>query len=319
MYIEWTVFFLLPLAALALDLILGDPPSWPHPVRYIGRLLAVEEAFVRRLAPGSLKAAGAACLALNAAGVFLAVKLLTMIPVLGWLAGLYLAYAGLALGQLLRECRAVARDLKSGRLEEARARLGGLVSRDVSALDEAGMRRTLAETLSENLNDGLVAPFFFLALGGPALLWAYKVVSTMDSMWGYRTEAYGRLGWAAAKADDVCAFLPARLTAAAMIGAGFFMGLSWRCLEAVRNDALTTESPNAGWPMAAAAWLLGAPVGGPAVYFGAVKDKPVLGPRGGGSWDDARISRLVRLAAAAGIGSALLMQCYFHPLLHGLP
>ncbi len=87
----------------------------------------------------------------------------------------------------------------------------------------------------------------------------------------------------------------------------------------VRADALTTESPNAGWPMAAAAWLLSAPGGGPAVYFGTVKDKPVRGPKDGGTWDDGRLKRLSRLAAVSGIGGAVLMQCYFYPLLHGLP
>jgi adenosylcobinamide-phosphate synthase len=170
--------------------------------------------------------------------------------------------------------------------------------------------RTLAETLSENLNDAFVAPFFFLSVAGPAGLWVYKAVSTLDSMWGYKTPRYKDFGWAAAKADDVLAFIPARLTGLAMIGAGALTGLNWRAAyDNILADSGKTDSPNAGWPMAAAAWLLGASMGGPAVYFGEVKDKPVLGPEG--DWTLDKVRRLRSLVLATGLLAAAGLFLYF--------
>ena len=302
----------LPFFALALDLAVGDPHGWPHPVRLVGWLLGVQETLARRLPEVWLRAVGIVLTCANAALAYLAVRLLVGLPLLGWLAWLYLAFAGLALGQLLREGRAVARAIDAAEqglagLGEARRLLAGLVTRDTSAMGPGELRKVLAETLSENLCDGLVAPFFYLALGGPALLWAYKTVSTMDSMWGYRTPRFERLGMGCARADDLLAFVPARLTALAVLLAARCMGLGVRDGWArVRRDAATMSSPNAGWPMAAAAWSLGAAMGGPAVYFGERCIKPVLGPQHG-VWTGKKIRRLDRLLAVAGVGCCLAM------------
>ncbi|MBG0775528.1 MAG: cobalamin biosynthesis protein [Desulfovibrionaceae bacterium] len=349
---------LLVALAVVLDLAVGDPRGWPHPVRALGAAAnALERAarsWARRRAERAtagaaageaqetardrareraLRLAGVAAVAVLAGGAWGAARLAMALPGVGWAAGLYLAYAGLALGSLLRECRDAARAVRSGTLEEARAAVGLLVSRDTSALERPALARALAETLSENLGDGFAAPLFYLALGGPPLLWIYKAVSTLDSMWGYRTERWRSLGWAAARLDDVLAFAPARLAALALLAAAPFMGLGLgparhgrgaSLLGKVRRDARTMASPNAGWPMAAAAWIMGAPMGGPAVYFGVAVQKPVLGPRpaaagqggagGGGTdqgatqgapspdgWDDARLAGLLRLCRAAGL------------------
>lgn len=306
---------ILPLFALALDALLGDPRGWPHPVRFVGRLLHFEERAVAGASARLKKAAGVLFVLGNAAVVAALVHFLVSIPWLGMVAWLYFAYAGLALGQLMREGAAVAGLLDAGRLEAARQGLARLVSRDVAGLDEAGLRRTLAETVSENVNDGLVAPFFFLAIGGPWLMWAYKTVSTMDSMWGYRNDRFHDLGWCAARLDDVLAFVPARITAVGMIAVGWFMKMRPHdVLARVRADAIRTDSPNAGWPMAAAAWLLGAAVGGPAVYDGQTRDKPILGPEGG-QWTRETTARLMRLAAWSAIWCALAMHVYFQ-LIH---
>jgi len=297
----------LPLLALALDLAVGDPHAWPHPVRLLGRLLAAEEALARRLPETWQRIAGIALTFGNAALAFLAARLLTSLPLLGGLAALYLCFAGLALGQLLREGRAVARALDADSLDEARRLLAGLVTRDTAAMQAREMRRVLAETLSENLCDGLVAPFLYLVLGGPALLWAYKTVSTMDSMWGYRTPRFLRLGFGCARADDALAFVPARLTAFAILAAGRCMGMRARGGWAmVRRDAARMDSPNAGWPMAAAAWVMDAAMGGPAVYFGKPVAKPLLGPQDG-VWTGEKTRRLERLLAVAGVGACLAM------------
>jgi len=290
---------LLPLAALALDLACGDPTWLWHPVRALGRLAAWFEPRLRRLAERTepllpnrelgLKLAGClgvACLA-GFAGLF--AFCLASLPKFGPFLALYLAYAGLAQGQLLKECRQVAALLNESDLGRARASLAMLVSRETRSLGRAALSRALAETLSENFNDGFVAPFFFMIVGGAlapaphwtgaavAALWAYKAVSTLDSMWGYKTEYWRAFGWAAARTDDLLAYAPARLAALALLAAGGGLDATRALWRRVQTDASKTESPNAGWPMSAAAWVCGGRLGGPAVYFGLRKEKPWLG------------------------------------------
>jgi len=292
--------FSLPVIATFLDLILGDPRRLPHPVRLLGRWLDWLEGRARRWTPG-LKASGALCVLLTAGGAWAAVEFFTGLQYVGMLASLYFAYAGLALGELLHEGRDALELIEEGKLEEARQAVGGLVSRETSAMDGTELRKTLAETLSENLCDGYVAPLFYLVLGGPALMWAYKAVSTMDSMWGYRTERFRELGWAAARADDVLAYLPARLTAALLLLAGALMGLPWRqALRHIPAEARSMDSPNAGWPMSACAWLLEGSMGGAAIYFGEPKMKPELGPKGL-EWSIEKLKRIFRLMVFAAL------------------
>jgi adenosylcobinamide-phosphate synthase len=291
--------FLIPALAVVLDRLIGDPPNWPHPVRIIGKGLDLFEAAVRRL-NFNLRMAGWGGVALFAAASWFIVAQLTVVPYLGPLLAVYFAYAGLALGCLLKDARRVAALLDSGDLSGARHALSMLVSRETAGLDAPAIRRTLAETVSENLNDGFTAPLFYLALFGPAGLWAYKAVSTMDSMWGYRTDRYLQLGQGAAKTDDFLAWIPARLTAFFLFIVGKRLGLKAATARGrYRDDARTMESPNAGYPMAAVAWLLEAQMGGPTVYFGKVKDKPLLGPEGA-EWDRAKLRKLFRLAAKTG-------------------
>ena len=291
--------FFVPAAAMILDSLFGDPQNLPHPVRYIGQGLDLFEASARRVGL-NLRSAGWAAVILFAVGAWSIAEVLISIPYVGILIAFYLAYAGLALGCLVKDARKVAYLLDSENLAGAREALSMLVSRDTSGLDPAGVRRTLAETVSENLNDGFVAPMFYLAIFGPGGLWAYKAVSTMDSMWGYRTERYNDLGYAAARTDDLLAFIPARLTAWALLLTGWMRGLNFKEAKAhFENDARKMESPNAGWPMAAAAWLMGGQMGGRAVYFGEEKEKPVLGPEGK-RWDRDMIRSLIILCKSAG-------------------
>lgn len=303
---SFITIFIIPVIAVALDSVFGDPKSWPHPVRFIGKLLDLYERSARR-AGVPLRAAGWVAVFLFAAASWGTVAYLTAIPYLGTIMGVYFAYAGLALGCLLKDARTVARLLDYGSMAEARRELAMLVSRDTSGLDEAGLRRTLAETVSENLNDGFVAPLFHLSLLGPGGMWAYKTVSTMDSMWGYRTERHRDLGRGAAKTDDLLAWIPARITARIMLLVGKRLGLDHAAARTnYKSDAAKMESPNAGWPMAAAAWLAGGQMGGPTVYFGEVKDKPVLGPAGR-QWDKGKICTLIRLCGSTGNWAAWLL------------
>jgi adenosylcobinamide-phosphate synthase len=288
------------LLAVGLDLLLGDPSAWPHPVRAIGLAYARLDGLADRLGRRT-RAFGALGVTLVAAASAGLVWLAGAIPWIGPVIGLYFAYAGLALGGLLGEARRAARFLDNGDQEAARAVVAGLVSRDVSALDAEGLSRALAESVAENANDGFVAPLFYLALGGPAVLWAYKAVSTADSMWGYRTARYERLGAFAARADDALAYLPARLTAGAMwLAAGLFGQRRWGLWENITRDAKKSASPNAGWPMAAAAWICGGSMGGRARYFGRDVEKPRLGP-GEAPWTAGRQQVLRRLVFLSGI------------------
>lgn len=289
---------LLPLA-VGLDLLLGDPPGWPHPVRAIGWGFARLDALADRLGWRS-RLFGALGVCVVAGGSAALVWGACALPRVGPLCALYFAYAGLALGSLLAEARRAARFLIIGDLDAARAAVGGLVSRETAELDAPELWRALAESVAENANDGFVAPLFWLALTGPAGLWAYKAVSTADSMWGYRTERYTDLGWFGARADDVLAFVPARLTvaglwlAARLLGRG--RGMRWA--DVVR-DARQSASPNAGWPMAAAAWLCGGGMGGPSRYFGRIVAKPRFGPASG-QWDAGRLRLLSKMVLLTG-------------------
>ncbi len=284
------------LGCVGLDLLFGDPQGWPHPVRLIGRGLDLCEKWVRGVGI-PLRLGGQIALVVMVVLCAGSVWLLTSLPLVGELAGLYLGSAGLALGCLLRECGIVLELVESGQLGQARRHLGGLVSRDTAEMNASEILRSLGETLAENFNDGFVAPFFWLALCGPIGLWAYKAVSTMDSMWGYRTERFEALGNAGAKADDLLAWIPARLSAVCIWLAGM-MTLRFTSFGALVRDAEKMESPNAGWPMSAAAYVVGVSMGGPTRYFGQMKEKPLLGPTGQ-EWTPGKIRQMRKVLALA--------------------
>ncbi|MFW5730571.1 MAG: adenosylcobinamide-phosphate synthase CbiB [Desulfonatronovibrionaceae bacterium] len=278
----------------AADLILKDPRSWPHPVRLLGRGLNIWEKAARSsFLPLQLQ--GFLALGFSTLLILAVISLLLAIPILGTISALYLGYTSLALGGLLQETVRVRHMIARGSIDEARAALAMLVSRDTSQLDEQGLYRTLAETAAENYNDAFCAPFFYLSLLGVPWVWVYKLVSTMDSMWGYKTAEWKELGQAGAMADDILAWIPARTGALSMLAAARVAGLGHKIsLARVRSQAGKMESPNAGWTMSAAALILNMRLGGKAVYKGVLKDKPVLGPEEG-TVNMEKIDRLVRL------------------------
>ncbi len=288
---------MLPLVALLADICLGDPQRLWHPVQGVGWLAVRVEAYFRPRGASKLHGAlGVLWVSTITAGV---VWFGIVIPVFGAIVALYFAYAGLALGSLLAQIRTAAQLVCSGSLEEARRAVGMLVSRDTSAMTTPELYRALAESLSENSNDGFVAPFFFLVVGGPVVLWVYKSVSTLDSMWGYKNVRWREYGFTAARLDDTCAYIPARLTALCMLCSARLLGMPaardmctvWR---RVADDAACMDSPNAGWPMAMGAWLLSREMGGPTVYDGVIVQKPRLGPVSNG-WEAQDIVGLLRL------------------------
>lgn len=306
------------MAAFVADLLLGDPPTWPHPVRWIGRAVEKAEPFFYK---GSSKPAiqrlrGALFWIFLVVGVTACVVL--WLRAASWvheslaaLCGLWLAYTTLATRSLYEASKAVADALNAGRLDEARRRLSHIVSRNTEHLDEEGVWRALVETVSENFSDGILAPLFYLALGGPVAAVLYKTVNTLDSMVGYKNDRYLHFGWWAARADDAWNWIPARLSALVLLAAGALCGLNWRRGWAVvRRDARKTASPNAGFPEAAAAGLLGVRLGGPAVYFG----EPVLKPTLGDALEPVsrkvyqRMMRLVFVGAMLGAVLATLVR-----------
>lgn len=302
--------------AAGLDVLLGDPPGWPHMVRYMGRQILWAEKLARRCgeAKAKLRLAGALITLGVAGGWGLAAWGLiwltgTLWTPLGWLVGLVLAYQCLAAGQLWREVEAVAYPLAQGRLKVARRRLAMIVGRDVDELDGEGIRRALVETLAENLNDGVVAPLFYLALGGPAAAVAYKAINTMDSMLGYRNERFIDLGMVPARLDDVAGWIPARLTALLMVAACPLLGLSpigsWKSGLTHHADH---HSPNAGWPEAATAGALDIRLGGPNLYHGQIVDKPWINPDGRAA-TDGDVAAGERLLVITCLLATLLAAC----------
>ncbi|HBG06161.1 MAG: cobalamin biosynthesis protein CobD [Geobacteraceae bacterium GWC2_58_44] len=270
------------LAAVVVDLVLGDPRALPHPVVAIGRMISLLEGPLRRLMVNP-RAAGVALLVITVGATYAGAALLlkaayAIAPDLGFVAGLYIAWVSLAARSLHVESGKVAKALERGDIAGARTALSYIVGRETAQLDEPEIVRGAVETVAENTGDGVIAPLFYLMLGGPPLAIAYKAVNTLDSMVGYKNERYLDFGWASARFDDLANYLPSRLTGLLMVLAAPICALSgsgaWRIM---RRDCRNHTSPNSGFPEAAAAGALGVRLGGANRYFGKVVDKPTIG------------------------------------------
>ena len=258
-----------------LDLIMGDPMGLPHPIVWFGRAISYCEH--RWNSGGHRKAKGAAVALVLVAGVFFLVAAIDQLMIsIGLLAVVafrsLVVFYGLAGTTLTREVRmvfeAVDRSLDEGRKQVAR-----IVGRDTGKLSAQEVRTAALETLAENLSDGVVAPLFWLAVGGIPAMMAYKMVNTLDSMVGYRTDRYRDFGCVAARLDDVANFIPARLTALLMVT----VSGKWGLMAFVRRFGPCHASPNSGYPEAALAGILNCRFGGPHDYFGQLFEKPFIG------------------------------------------
>lgn len=264
-----------------LDQLLGDPPRWPHPVRWLGRLSALLEPPLRWLLPERL--GGIALLVLVTAAAGAAVwMLLSLAAFCNLWAALaveaILIYWGLAARSLARETQTVLKACEREDWPEARRRLSRIVGRDTQDLPPPEIYRACVETVAENTTDGVIAPLCYAALFGPIGLWVYKAISTLDSMVGYRNQRYLRFGWAAARADDAANFLPARLTWLLMSLAALLTGRkAGRALRIGWRDARRHPSPNSGWGEATMAGALAVQLGGPCTYGGVPAEKQRLG------------------------------------------
>ena len=242
------------LAALAWDLVLGEPPNALHPVCWLGYLISLGSRFRPASAAGQLAYGAALTIGLVAlaAGVGFAVGLLP--APWRYLAACFLLKSALSLRALVAAGRRVALAMEASDLEAARKAVGMIVSRPVAELDAPLVASAAVQSVSENLCDSFVAPLFYFALLGLPGALAYRAANTLDAMIGYRGH-YERVGKVAARLDDLLNWVPARLTAALLLLAGQFTGRpAWR---AWWRDRHRTPSPNGGHPMAAAAGIVG--------------------------------------------------------------
>ncbi len=258
-----------------LDLLFGDPQRLPHPVVWFGKVIAACE---HRLNSGKYRKLKGA---LTALGLIIATfafvwllrsLLLDFNKVLLLFLDVILIFYCLAGTTLIREVRQVFLAVDRS-LEEGRAQVARIVGRDTSELSAQEVRTAALETLAENLSDGVVAPLFWLALLGVPGMMAYKMINTLDSMIGYKTERYKDFGCWAAHIDDVANYIPARLTALLMVVASGRLGL----LRFVCQNGKNHASPNSGYPESALAGILNCRFGGSHYYFGQLFDKPYIG------------------------------------------
>ena len=303
------------LSGYLLDLLLGDPRWIYHPVRLMGLMIGGTERLVRRFCGESEKA-------LLAGGVFLVVLVLvetafifggillaafTLTRLAGLFGSVFFCWQALAVRSLKIESMNVYRELKTGTLADARKAVSRIVGRDTKALTFEGVTKAAVETVAENTSDGVVAPLFYLALGGPLLGLLYKAVNTMDSMVGYKNDKYLFFGRAAAKLDDAANFLPSRLSALLLVAAAFLSGLDWRgAWRIFKRDRFCHASPNSAQTEAACAGALGIRLAGDAWYFGTLYKKPFIG-------DDRRppVPEDIRLACRLLYWTAFLSTALF--------
>ena len=269
---DWLLAVLPLLAGWLLDIALGDPQWLPHPIVWFGKAIAFCE---HRLNKGShRRAKGAVTAVALIAAVFFGIWLLRrFIPTEArLLLDTLIVFYCLAGTTLIREVRDVFIALDRS-LDEGRRQVARIVGRDTTELSAQEVRTAALETLAENLSDGVIAPLFWLALLGVPGMLAYKMVNTLDSMIGYKTERYKDFGCWAAHIDDIANYIPARLTALLMVVAAGKSQLATFVWKNGRNHA----SPNSGYPEAALAGILNCRFGGPHYYFGQLFPKPYIG------------------------------------------
>lgn len=269
-----------------LDLLLGDSSFLYHPIRVIGNLIALLEKWLRKVFPKTPKGelAGGVflvilvCLAGYGVPALLLFAAFKIHPVIGLLLEVLWCWQIPATKCLKDESMKVYQKLKENDLPGARYAVSMIVGRDTENLSETGVTKAAVETIAENTSDGVIAPLFFLAIGGPALGFLYKSINTMDSMVGYKNEKYQYFGTAAARLDDVLNYIPARLSAWIMILASWCVGMNGKNAARIYlRDRYKHSSPNSAHTEAVMAGALEVQLAGDAWYFGKLHKKPFIG------------------------------------------
>lgn len=303
------VILLLPLIiGWLLDVIFGDPARLPHPIVWFGRAISFLEHKLNRGSHRTLKG-GVAAVGLIAVTYVLSWLLLGLLSPWLWVriaVEAVLIFYCLAGTTLIREVRMVF-EAADRSLDDGRRQVARIVGRDTAMLSDHEVRTAALETLAENLSDGVIAPLFWYALLGVPGMLAYKMINTLDSMIGYRSERYRLFGTVAARIDDVANWLPARITALLMVIAAGRPGL----IGFVRNFGPRHASPNSGYPEAALAGVLDCRFGGPHDYFGETVYKPYIGTNERMlSSEDMRVAtRINRVAEFMAVVLAAIVRC----------
>lgn len=279
------------LCALALEWSFGDPKSAWHPVAWFGRWASWWESQLY----GSSRQVGMMVWFV----VVLPPLLLVFIGhlIFGWVWDVLLLWFAIGWTSLFEHVRAV---LGAVGVEDARAAVSCIVSRDTRAMSEEDARNAALESLAENASDAVLAPLFWFVLLGPVGAVVYRMVNTLDAMWGYRSERYQCFGWWSAKVDDVANYIPARITARLILWAGK-PGTKGRSWSSIKAQAMTHDSPNAGWPEVALAYAARIRLGGPVCRDGVQYERPFYGT------EDAAVADEISAWAALDVVQHALM------------
>ena len=302
-----------------LDLLVGDPRWLYHPVCLIGNLIAAAEKFLRKRLPktpkgellgGCLEVILVCVLGGGIPWLILGI-LYKVFPAGGLVLEIFWCYQLLAARSLKDESMKVYDRLKNGTIEEARYAVSMIVGRDTQALSETGVTKAAVETVAESTSDGVIAPAFYMAIGGVPLMFLYKSINTMDSMLGYKNEKYLYFGRCAAKLDAAANYLPSRIAGWLMVGSAFFCGLSVKSAAKIyRRDRRNHASPNSAQTESAMAGALQVQLAGNAYYFGKLYEKPTIGDaiRPIEAEDIKRANRLMYATATMGVIVFLFMK-----------
>lgn len=269
-----------------LDLIIGDPYSFPHPVRFIGKLISFVEKQIRKIATSdkALKIAGFflwfVVVGVTLGSTSIVLRLFQFNKITYFLVNSILIYTTLATKCLKDESEKIYKVLKTGDLDKSRIQLSYIVGRDTTNLSEKEIVRATVETVAENTVDGIIAPLFYGFIGGAPLAMAYKAINTLDSTVGYKNDKYYYLGFASAKIDDIANYIPARLGVLLLSIGSLFVGFNFKdALKIGIRDRKNHKSPNCAFSEGAVAGALGIQLGGTNVYFGKEVYKPTIGDK----------------------------------------
>jgi len=270
-----------------LDLLIGDPINFPHPVRWIGGLITkLTNVFLKQDDSNAKKRFKGFLLSFIVILITILVSCLilwlsyTINSYFGIIIESVMTYQCLATKSLYTESMKVYKALNEQGLEAGRKAVSMIVGRDTDQLDETGVIKATIETVAENTSDGVIAPMLYLCIGGPILGMTYKAINTMDSMIGYKSDKYIDFGRFAAKFDDIANYLPSRISAYLMILTSFIMGKRYNTRNAIyifKRDRYNHASPNSAQTESVCAGALDIKLAGPATYFGKFFDKPFIG------------------------------------------
>lgn len=302
------------LIGVALDLILGDPYNFFHPVKVMGSLISYEEKLIRKTgAKGTfMKVLGLCAVLFNISLAFifgyLAILLYSVNKYLYLIYTSYMVYVCLAARSLHFEADMVVKELNAS-LERGRKRLSYIVGRDTTELSEDEILKACIETVAENTSDGVIAPLFYIAIYTPLGL-VYKFINTMDSMWGYRNEKYADIGYFAAKIDDIANLIPARLSAILILITNVFNKNILYACKTFFKYRYAHASPNSAFLEAPIAGLLRIRLGGPHKYFSKIVDKPYIGDEDGTVNSDAVYFTIRAMYKALALLTASILSIY---------